>query len=172
MQMERPLDVDKSDQPLHRPQSAGRRQSRRQRVSPEVLRSQAHRSRRGHRSHRLKWHWKGSAGNGNRPIPCRPIQALACFERHLAVLDAHLDAVAIKLDLVDPTLGRWRPFQRLAKLRRNEQSKVDEGTPSLDLVAALHRRLPCMGSLLVAVRLADMGVKPGRRMFPEPRTDT
>ena len=34
-----------------------------------------------------------------------PIEALAGFQGHLAVHDAHLDAVAVELDLVNPAFG-------------------------------------------------------------------
>ena len=51
---------------------------------------------------------------------CGPIQALAGFQRNLAVEHPRLDPVAIELDLVDPPVSRRRPVQGVAKLRRNE----------------------------------------------------
>ncbi len=56
----------------------------------------------------------------NRRILGRPVQALTGLQRHLAVFDARLNAVAVELDLVDPAIARGWAFERFAKLRRYE----------------------------------------------------
>ena len=44
----------------------------------------------------------------------RPIQALAGLQGHVAVLDPHLDAIAVEFDLVDPIAAGRRPLDRSA----------------------------------------------------------
>ena len=43
-----------------------------------------------------------------------PVEPLAGFECHLTVLDPHLDAVTVELDLVHPAFRRWRTRRNFA----------------------------------------------------------
>ena len=56
-----------------------------------------------------------------------PIEALPRLQRYGSVLDTHLDAIAVELNLVDPVAARGRPFDRRAKLRRHEGWHVSVG---------------------------------------------
>ena len=60
-----------------------------------------------------------------------PIEALASFQSHLAVLHTHLDAVAVELDFVDPASaegGRFRVSQSCGAMK----SGSPRGTTAFD----------------------------------------
>ena len=50
----------------------------------------------------------------------RPVEALACQQLGLPLLDAELHPVAVELDLMAPAFAARRPFHRGAELRRHE----------------------------------------------------
>src|SRR5437868_837426 len=54
----------------------------------------------------------------------RPVESLASPERDFTILDPHLNAIAVELDFVCPAVTSRRPFDRRAKLRRNEVRKL------------------------------------------------
>lgn len=64
-----------------------------------------------------------------RKIACRPcdrgilggpVQSLARLQCRVAVEYAHLDAISVKLDFVQPSAARWGPRQSVAELRGDE----------------------------------------------------
>ena len=54
-----------------------------------------------------------------------PVEPLAGLQRCLAIQHAHLDAIAVELDLVQPSVARRRTRKGLAKLRSDEVGKIE-----------------------------------------------
>ena len=67
---------------------------------------------------------KRRGGVGDLRILGGPIQAFTGFERHIAIGEAHLNSIAVKLDLVQPVVASRRAFERFAELRRDEVRQV------------------------------------------------
>ena len=57
---------------------------------------------------------------GDSPELVGPVQPFAGFQRGNAALHAKLDAVAVELHFVTPSLAAWRPVDQIAQLRRYE----------------------------------------------------
>lgn len=61
---------------------------------------------------------------GHGPEPLRPVEALARLQGDLAASDTRLDAIAVELDLMDPSATGRRPLHTLTELWRDEIRQV------------------------------------------------
>jgi hypothetical protein len=69
------------------------------------------------------------SGRRDRAKSGTPFQTLAGLQGDIAVLDAHLDTVAVELDFADPIGARRRTLNRSTQLRRDERGHAIRRRP-------------------------------------------